>query len=350
MLLNRIQLLSRSENHWLCRYFSSTFNINDIVKQNKQKTTSSSKKKETKLKSSNKSNEISTEENNTDIITDLQTVATTNVGNKVYTPDSNNNAQFSKKAINHPECFTCILDMSVYANANIDTCKLQEFKDIIEDLEIGYLPSVSTIITATQSKKQQEVLKNWQLEKTKELGGDAQFQEFKKGMLNTGESLHKCIEMRLKGVEDITPSENCEGHWQSVQHMLGDIKDVKMLETDCVHQEIFYKGKFDCIAKLGNTMCLIEWKTSSKPKPLLSSTYDNPLQVAAYIGAVNRSSLLKQHDLTEVTHGALVIAYPSGEPATVHVMSQRIVEKYWSQWTQRVYMYWCQRMNHREPE
>ena len=36
-----------------------------------------------------------------------------------------------------------------------------------------------------------------------------------------------------------------------------------------------------------DTICLIDWKTSKKQKASLRYTYDNPLQVAAYLGAYN---------------------------------------------------------------
>ena len=40
----------------------------------------------------------------------------------------------------------------------------------------------------------------------------------------------------------------------------------------------------DCVAVLGKTLSLIDWKTSERAKPTVASLYDNPLQVVAYLG------------------------------------------------------------------
>lgn len=44
---------------------------------------------------------------------------------------------------------------------------------------------------------------------------------------------------------------------------------------------------FVCIR---NTPVVIEWKKSSRDKSSIQSTYDAPLQLAAYMGAVNNDT------------------------------------------------------------
>ncbi|KAL4238717.1 mitochondrial DNA repair [Mactra antiquata] len=240
-----------------------------------------------------------------------------------------------------PECFSVLLELPLTAEKKVDKGKLEEFKQIIEEIDIKYLPSVSTVIKATESKKQKEVLENWKKQKIEELGGEEKFLNYQKKTLGKGLNLHKCIELTLKGqTEDVNINPNNEGHWRSVKDILDDVKDTKVIEEPCVHPEMFYNGKVDCVADFRGNMSLIEWKTSSKMKPILSSTYDNPLQVVAYMGAINRSGILKQYNVPCLKHGALVFAYPSGEPATVHLMSSKICEKYWQQWLKRVFNYW----------
>ncbi|XP_053393925.1 mitochondrial genome maintenance exonuclease 1-like [Mercenaria mercenaria] len=251
-----------------------------------------------------------------------------------------------EERVDVPHWLGTVMDCPLYSNSKIDVSKQAQFKDFVEELDMSYLPSVSTIINRTESESQKKVLKRWKAAKTKELGGEKQFKEYQQGIIDNGLNLHKCIELTLKGEEGLNIKESNKGHWESVQTALGDVQKVKSLEYDCVHPEMFYRGKFDCIAEFRDTLCLIEWKTSSSHKPLLSATYDNPLQVAAYIGAVNRSGILKQLDIPDLTNGALVFAYPTGEPATVHMMSQKVCERYWRKWLDRLYIYWVLQFQH----
>ena len=75
---------------------------------------------------------------------------------------------------------------------------------------------------------------------------------------------------------------------QSVEHVLRDISEVKALEMSVTHIPLGYTGTFDCLAMYKGVLCLIDWKTSKKPKPTLEDCYDNPLQAVAYAGAINQ--------------------------------------------------------------
>ena len=80
-----------------------------------------------------------------------------------------------------PLILKTVLEIPLIVSSDLDVDKLSEFKEFVEDLELKYLPSVSRIITATQSPEQTKVLERWQAKMIKELGGEEQFKEYKQG-------------------------------------------------------------------------------------------------------------------------------------------------------------------------
>lgn len=87
--------------------------------------------------------------------------------------------------------------------------------------------------------------------------------------------------------------------------VLSEIGDVMVTEGVVQHEELGYSGTVDCVAyyrlinsyKVGEAdsydclcrgeLCVIEWKTSTKPRPQIKDLYDYPLQIVAYAGAIN---------------------------------------------------------------
>jgi len=83
---------------------------------------------------------------------------------------------------------------------------------------------------------------------------------------------------------------------------------------------------------------LIEWKKSDKQKPEIEKTYDAPLQLSAYFGAMN-------YDVKynfQVQGGLVVVAYSDGSPAHTFRMSLTDCKKYWNMWLLRLQQYWLQ--------
>lgn len=83
-------------------------------------------------------------------------------------------------------------------------------------------------------------------------------------------------------------------------------------------------------------LCAFEWKTSEKAKPKLTSTYDAPVQLCAYLGALNADP---RYDLV-VKHGRVVVAYKNGDLANVFELTETDLRKYWLIWLQRLQEYW----------
>ncbi|NXI11774.1 MGME1 exonuclease, partial [Irena cyanogastra] len=200
------------------------------------------------------------------------------------------------------------------------------------------MPSVTRILQQTLSPQQVFYLERWKQKMIEELGKEG-FEEYTKNLFLQGELFHSALESiflseetaaRDQGEDDVVA-----GYLSSVEQVLEDISGVKALESGVHHETLQYLGLVDCVAKYRGRLCVIDWKTSEKPKPFLRNTYDNPLQVAAYIGAINHDA---NYDF-QVRCGLIVVAYKDGSPAHAHFMDPDLCSQYWNKWLLRLEEY-----------
>lgn len=85
-----------------------------------------------------------------------------------------------------------------------------------------------------------------------------------------------------------------------------------------------------------NELCALEWKTSEKTKSTLISTFDAPIQLCAYIGAMNVDP---RYDI-RIKTGYVVVAYKNGDTAHIFRLSESDIRKYWAVWLSRLQEYW----------
>ncbi|NXR24881.1 MGME1 exonuclease, partial [Cinclus mexicanus] len=200
------------------------------------------------------------------------------------------------------------------------------------------VPSVTRILQQTLSPQQVFYLERWKQKMIEELGKEG-FEEYTKNLFLQGELFHSALESILLSEEasarDQGEDDTVAGYLSSVEHVLEDISDVKALESGVHHETLRYLGLVDCVAKYRGQLCVIDWKTSEKPKPFLQNTYDNPLQVAAYIGAINHDA---NYDF-QVHCGLIVVAYKNGSPAHPHFMDPDLCCQYWNKWLLRLEEY-----------
>ncbi|NXI64092.1 MGME1 exonuclease, partial [Anseranas semipalmata] len=200
------------------------------------------------------------------------------------------------------------------------------------------IPSVTHILQQTIPPQQAFYLERWKQKMILELGKDG-FAEYTKNLFLQGELFHAALESVFLPEEMATEEQGedaaISGYLSSVQHVLKDISEVKALESAVHHETLQYLGLVDCVAKYRGQLCVIDWKTSEKPKPSLKNTFDNPLQVAAYIGAINHDD---NYDF-QVTCGLVVVAYKNGCPAHPHFMDADLCSQYWNKWLLRIEEY-----------
>ncbi|XP_007431463.1 mitochondrial genome maintenance exonuclease 1 [Python bivittatus] len=195
--------------------------------------------------------------------------------------------------------------------------------------------SVTSVLQQTMPVEQAFYLEKWKQQMILKLGKEG-FEEYMKNTFQTGKSFHAAMEALLLTKENFVKAQkedtSISSYIISVKHVLQDITGVRALESAVQHEALHYQGLVDCIAEYRGRLCIIDWKTSGKSKPFLQNTYDNPLQIAAYIGAINHDS---NYDF-QVNCGLLVVAYKDGSPAHSHFMDSELCSQYWNKWLHRL--------------
>lgn len=107
-----------------------------------------------------------------------------------------------------------------------------------------------------------------------------------------------------------------------------NIHNIRLIEANLFHYYLGYAGRVDCVANYCNIPCVIEFKTAERIKPL----YDEPLQLAAYCGAVNRQYGLR------INNALVIVTTP--DQAIVHWLQPKDVMEKWHQWEKIANTFW----------
>jgi mitochondrial genome maintenance exonuclease 1 len=137
--------------------------------------------------------------------------------------------------------------------------------------------------------------------------------------------------------------------WKSVEPLLENFQTPGMfIEQELTHPYLCYKGIVDCVSFHKDTLCVIEWKKSDRPKKSLTFTYDAPVQLCSYLGALNASKPeLKKNPIKS---GVVVVAYNDGQKADVFELNEIELRKYWRLWLNRLQDYWVMYKDNTMPE
>jgi len=164
--------------------------------------------------------------------------------------------------------------------------------------------------------------------------GENGFKKYQRDLLKHGTETHSLIESFAKNNQDsfdktyAAADEDVLAFWKSVEPALknGDVV-IKESEYRIENEQLPYTGIADSIGyipKFG--WCIIDWKTSQKRKTRLSQCFDEPLQIAAYAGALG------------LNKGALVKIYKD-RPCDIIVITPDEMKLYWKLFLERFEKY-----------
>ncbi|CAH2983014.1 unnamed protein product [Chilo suppressalis] len=194
-------------------------------------------------------------------------------------------------------------------------------------------PSVTLILNKTMTEESKNALEKWKQERIAEMGLE-EFNRFYAAQMAVGTKFHSTLKNYFTQPQtQLRIEKDVEGVWVSVADVLKNISSPKAIESNVVHPLLKYRGIFDAIADYEDKPTLIEWKKSDKPRKSILLTYDNPVQLAAYFGAVCNDLNYKH---LNVRDALLVIAYTDGSKADAYHLSTDKLREHWAQWLIRL--------------
>ncbi|OQV18107.1 putative Mitochondrial genome maintenance exonuclease 1 [Hypsibius exemplaris] len=209
-------------------------------------------------------------------------------------------------------------------------------------LAVNKYPSVSDVLDVTMKAIDRKRLTNWRALKIKELGEEG-FGLSQQNILSNGEAFRAAVRSVLTSSSTTITTVNVpdwdKGLWQSVRKVFHDITDVVSLNERSEHPFLCYHGQPESVVSLEGQQCLVEWKTSTTKADTVLALQSNPVQVAAYLGALNFDRKFADRKL-QLRTGAVVVAYESGEPASVVRLDYDKIRPYWTLWLKRLQQYW----------
>lgn len=157
------------------------------------------------------------------------------------------------------------------------------------------------------------------------------------GHLKTGKDFHRQLQNYFEG--DAVDVLKVGEIWNSIKPLLNNFQ-VPATLTECKvrHPYLCYHGVVDCVSVHKSSLTVIEWKKSDRPKKSLNLTFDAPIQLVSYIGALNASR--EEFRQNPIRNGVVVVAYSDGQPADILDLNENEMKKYWKLWLSRLQEYW----------
>lgn len=201
------------------------------------------------------------------------------------------------------------------------------------------IPSVSRILQATMPINQRNALIQWKNLKIAELGLEG-FEALQKFYLSRGKNFHACVHKYFTGIEvqeKEVPSD-VKDVWQSILPVLPEFKaPAPITEQYVTHPYLHYKGIVDCVANHRDILTVIEWKNTDRQKKSIANTFDAPIQLCAYLAALNASEFKNKN---QINKGVVVVAYNDGQVANLFELTEQELNVYWKLWLNRLQEYW----------